>query len=232
MVCEFALPYKSSFETAKGLGEAWNALATVDLYPLPYNRFTYADSAVWWLVPSRDRGAYRYGEVVVSTGSWHARPGCIFCGLHIEKGLETDLQGRKLTLQDDWTWHRYLHELDGAVPVALQKSSAALSADLQLTVVASMGDGSGTADRVVYTTRGMDLEFQREDMQRGVLRGLSKAKSFGALADTLRALPYDDRAWSWFEIFVGSDFEPSGKKGRDDSDRCLAMLKPFEQWLS
>ena len=82
----------------------------------PWNRY-YPDNTLWWIVPSTEWPAYKHRKLFFSPE--HAPTGCLFCGLHIEKGLDPSVAeayspgaGQRLVMKEDWTWFRFLTDLN------------------------------------------------------------------------------------------------------------------------
>lgn len=93
----------------------------------PWNRFD-PDNHLWWLVPSTDWPAYRYGKLFFD---WvePSDPTVISCGLHVERGLDLRLEsvyssrsGSAYLMRNDWEWPRFLSDLkDGRVAAAVDE---------------------------------------------------------------------------------------------------------------
>ena len=73
----------------------------------PYN-INNPGSNIWWVVPSQEWPAYKYGKIGVYKENDLYR-----VGLYIEKGVsKTDQKGNidKITLKEDWTWNQFIRE--------------------------------------------------------------------------------------------------------------------------
>lgn len=98
----------------------------------PWNLY-HPDQTLWWVIPGSQWPAYRFGKLFFTPDG--IPEGCVFCGLHVEKGLGqgaadgyTSARGRRLLMDDDWLWHDFVQDVQagkfsGAVAVLEQKVS-------------------------------------------------------------------------------------------------------------
>jgi hypothetical protein len=91
----------------KKLAEEIKSLAGVKLYAKPYNRFM-PDDSVWWLIPSNEYPAYKYGKLFFET-----RDNSIFCGYYLEKGVNTKdgSYSDSSQIANDWIWNEFMGNL-------------------------------------------------------------------------------------------------------------------------
>ena len=223
------LPYPDFLSAVHGLLAQWNSLPAVDLNLLPYNRFDAVKSSVWWLAPTREKVAFKYGKLLVGEDHPVSMPGSMFCGLHIEKGPEYVGVKAGHKLGDDWIWSGFLNDCSGAFNDAASEARRVLNADLDIHVFA-WPDGGGGPDHLQFELGDAGLKNTEAVTPLNVLEGLDKADSVPALGRALSDLSSDRREFYWIGVQVGHMFklDPAGP---DDTDQCLRMLRVFEPWL-
>ena len=226
------LPYPTAYDTAMAVKEVWKSLPSPDVWLLPYNRFAHEDSRVWWLVPARDRAAFRYAKLCFSTHPNHVGEGQILCGLHVEKGIEAPIPEANWILQEDWVWHRFLENMGEALAKAVRAAAEILHAPIGVLVIAHAYNdpGGGPADRAVYTSTGEELVEEETGKLGHVTAHLRVARSWAELAEKLTGLPRETAAWYWLGMHVGGTFGLQ-EGGDDRTEECVKMLRCFESWL-
>ncbi len=72
----------------------------------PFNRFDTARS-LWWIVPSTEYPAYRFGKFFVDEVDDRYE-----VGLHVEKGWTQSIERKpELMMDNSWTWHLFVDAL-------------------------------------------------------------------------------------------------------------------------
>lgn len=82
----------------------------------PFNRFDKANTE-WWLIPSSEYPAYRFGKLCFHRYPRNAK-GVLYTGFYIEKGLAPELSSlpevqKKHIMEGNWFWHTFLEHASG-----------------------------------------------------------------------------------------------------------------------
>ena len=106
---------------------------------LPYNPHD-ADQTTWWMVPSSENPAYKFGKYVVRRSDRVA--GGLLLGLEVEKGVGpgaapafSSPKGRSLVLQPDWLWPEFVSAIrDETFGKAIVAASSSAGVDVAIRV--------------------------------------------------------------------------------------------------
>jgi hypothetical protein len=105
-----------------------------------------ADRTTWWLVPSTDFPAHRFGKYSVR---WvEPAQKTTFAGLEIEKGVGPAAapafrspKGRRLVMTGDWEWFRFIEDVrSGEFLDALNSATARIETEVLVRVSLGMVD--------------------------------------------------------------------------------------------
>ena len=191
------------------------------LTPRPWDIYE-PDTTSWWLVPSSDWPAYKYGKFHFDWGE--DERDSIFLGLYIEKGLDPSVssvyscpKGLRHIMHNDWTWFRLIRDLEnGQIPQKVKSFASDLPTPLELIV-----DGGYVQDPCDFDPYAPQLQWHQYLFEwdtissRFVLKSQqSPAEVFGALSQlrTLDDLPsilkaFTSNAWLWVDFFMGIRFQ-------------------------
>lgn len=234
--------------SAQELAHSLNDQLNLRLTPRPWNIYAPADT-FWWLVPSGDWPAYRYGKLAFSQakdvprkhllgrGSQLLHIDDIFAGFNVEKGygpsaivVNPALQRKTAQLiTPNWLWHE-LTDPAGAERFGRTLATAAAHADTCAYVNAynvrdPTDDQVGDADSVMFRcgTTGI-VKVVDNGYPLDVLRDAGAATTFPELAAHLRAVS----DFHWVDVYIGTHVP----KGDVDLGRLFGdALSPFEHWL-
>src|ERR1700752_3253793 len=112
----------ADFRNPAALANAIRDAAGMKLTARPFNYFE-GDEGIWWLIPSTDWPAYKYGKFMFT-----ARPNdgvgvipsvdadTIYCGYYIEKGLSPTVSAAypshaQWVMGTDWLWSKFIAAL-------------------------------------------------------------------------------------------------------------------------
>lgn len=214
-----------SFRSPQDACHAIGHVADVDVGKLvcrPWNMHA-PERSPWWLVPSGDWPAYRYGKYYFD---WILGDETrILCGLYIEKGLGEAVRdaysGAKWArsiMTPNWTWHRWLQDLQTHRVSDVVKNVARISVvPVEFRIDGSHVSGpdfdrSETTPKYptdVYHLRwkpnATEFEFVGADRKANVLDELSEAMSFADLYRVLEGLGRNP--WLWIDVFVALQLE-------------------------
>lgn len=186
----------------------------------PWNRYD-PDNTFWWLVPSTDWPAYKHGKVFFSPERAPAEH--LFCGLHIEKGLDpsvapayTSARGRRLIMTPEWTWFDFLADFDsGRLRSAIIRAREATGTLLLLRLEAGFVEDPGSFDpqaprpkpkwdTVVFDASGSTLSLTTCETPANLLTDVAGSQTLGDLARSIPAIP--TISWVWLDAFIGTIF--------------------------
>ena len=98
------------------------AAREIELAARPFHRF-HPDATVWWLIPSREWPAFKFGKLFFDAELPTMAPdaGSIFCGFCVEKGLGTPLSAIRgynpsWIIGQDWLWEQFVDSLRSTFP--------------------------------------------------------------------------------------------------------------------
>ena len=234
--------------SAQELAHGLNNRLKLGLTPRPWNLYAPADT-FWWLVPSTDWPAYRYGKLAFSHASDIPRKDLlgvndqildvdrIFAGFNAEKGygnvatvVNPALSRKPAQIIDPrWLWFELISE-SGAARFSRTLATAAARAEIYTYVVASYvrdreAARDGQKDAVMFkcSTNGLARVLDN-NFPVNALRGAEIATTFAELADRLRSI--DD--YYWVDLYVGTHV-PKGNI--DLADLHSKVVSCFDAWL-
>lgn len=181
--------------------------------PRPFNRYK-VERSLWWLVPSKDFPAYKYGKFMIEK-----RNNEILIGIHVEKGLE---KGDKLqkdeTLDDSWVWHDLMNAFENGE-----------LKDTLISIQESLGNEIKTEINVQVPVLSYDEIISLENgqfVQKGHVVDLKN------VPHKLRSI--EDVEWYWIDIFVQFVIpikDDSTTKELIDFEIADRLMAPLEKWV-
>ena len=175
----------------------------------PWNYFK-PESTLWWLVPSTEWPAYKYGKLVLS----RKKEGYEI-GLNIEKGISEKvcqvLNGKKdLCVRDDWVWNDFLEDLlKGKFENNLEEISNAANKPVKVLVQASTVNNEydpysekieGLETEHVISFKYSDGNFECiQDELKGEMR---RYGNISKVSDLNKIFVSKDMEWFWIDIYI------------------------------
>jgi len=200
-------------------------------YGLPYNRFEIDNSKHWWLSPTSEKAAFKYGKALFTTDDSWVRGGEVFCGFNVEKGVEAEGSWNSNNLMNDsWFWHRFLEVAHTQFVPVVEAAREAVKENLKMYIASGIPVQGEKWDRVVFEINDASLTVEEYEQGNQSLSGISNCSNITELADALQELSGPKSAWHWIDIIVGRSFTLD-VNGDDNTDDCAAMLKCFENWM-
>jgi hypothetical protein len=196
-----------------------DACAPVELTARPYNRFEPLNTT-WWLVPSTEWPAHRFGKLIFS--NWadpDGRP-MLFAGLSVEKGFgpvvaAVDRRMQPLVMKTGWQWPGVLDDLSaGALDSAVARVAGQTGLPVFVGVAASYyqdiepGDPYGQraqVDRLTFHASGADLGLVAQQLGVDLLGSLTSTRTLSQLGRALLAV--QNQAWAWIDLSFGISLE-------------------------
>lgn len=129
---------KDVFKNARALVNEVNNIADIAkiiLFSKPYNNFNL-DESLWWLVSTNKQSTFEYGKLF-----FEVRGDDMFCGYHIEKGVNTtdDLYPQSNQLDKDWLWNEFMASLRDNDEKLVSAITQLASKELKSHLVVSAG---------------------------------------------------------------------------------------------
>jgi len=206
------------------------AILMRDRYLRDRNLKSYNDD-LWWITPvsTVNRPAYEYGKYVFDSRPDISASGCLFCGLHVEKGYGKDAEivYRNKVMDSTWMWHRFLNDLSTDVSDAVHEASKMIDCQLEFHVVLTLPDESRVP--IVFETDGRTLTISATSEDLGPTGNLSMADDWSSLAKQINALDFGRLQWHWIDIEIGVPFRL--RSDDEDSDRCAKLLQCLRPWF-
>jgi len=242
-----SLRYPNARSVAYAVKEELDGQGSSQITARPWNRHD-PDNTFWWLVPSGDWPAYKHGKIFFSPD--RAPRDCLFCGLHVEKGLDPSIAaaypsggGKRMIMGDDWTWHEFIEDLNtdslrSAIKRASEESAEPVVIRFEAGFVEDPGSFDPHANRpkwdiVVCETFDNSLLVKTSDTPSNLLDKVAQSQSFDELASFISAIPNPE--WVWLDVFLGSVFlknqEVTSPDTWDAGQLWNKALSIWEPWL-
>lgn len=95
------------FNNSRTLVKEIQYIAGLDLFTNSYDRY-HPNNTTWWLIPSKEFPAFKYGKLFFKMTERG-----MFCGYHIEKGINTedDLRYSSFQMNSEWRWNKFMANL-------------------------------------------------------------------------------------------------------------------------
>lgn len=213
-------PYVNPREMAYELNKWVQKEKKLNLTARPYN-FRDPDNGRWWLIPSTETPAYKFGKYVFDFLS--DETDILFCGFEVEKGPDkndSDIRsfyqsekGRRLLMSSDWTWFNFLNFLkSGRISNTISSIYKKVRIPLTFNISARIlndpkffdpYDKRLPGDDMIFETKGDDLLFNYDDsvLEANLLLSLKNIKNLMDLHHTITKIK--DYAWVWIDIWIG-----------------------------
>ena len=222
--------------------EGWQQLST-----RPWNRYD-PDNTLWWIIPSAEWPAYKHGKLFFSPE--RAPTGCLFCGLHVEKGLDPSIAGaysagagQRLIMKENWTWFEFLTDLGSEnLCSTIMSASEAANSPVTLRFEAGFVDDPGLFDpqaprpkwdTIIFESSGTNLDIKSCETPSRLLTKLENIKSLGDLESSISSIPNSN--WVWLDTFIGFMFiKNTGNDpytSWDSEELWTKILSLWEPWF-
>lgn len=200
------------------------------------------------MIPGTEWPAYRFGKLFFTPDE--APEGCVFCGLHVEKGLGQgaadgypSARGRRLLMDDDWLWHGFVQDVragkfSGAVAVLEQKVSSPVLLRCQAGPVLDPDSFDPQSprpvwDMIFFSASDETLSLRHHEKRTDLLDRVAQANTLPKMMAALLSLPRPD--WVWVDLFVGIYLalagEAPGPEAWDVATLWERALSPWEPWF-
>jgi len=242
--------YRSPQEVCKAIG-AIAQQRFQKLSPRPWNRYE-PDESSWWLVPSGDLPAYRYGKFYFDwAGSDRS---ALLCGLYMEKGIGEEAaqaylspKGRRYIMDSGWSWFTLLRDLQHGIRNVVEALGQSLPFPIEFRIDGGYVSDPESFDRYasdlpwdVYTlhwlhSRGV-FELAEAKREAKLLDQLGGVTNFAQLFEVLDSL--SQNPWLWLDVFICIRLQIAVKRSSETEtsdlwqagtmwDRFLSHLIPW-----
>jgi hypothetical protein len=209
----------------------------------PWNMYD-PDHTFWWLVPGTEWPAYQHGKLFFSPD--HAPDGFLFCGLHMEKGLDLSVAsayesraGKRLIMDEDWAWHGFFKDLGTEkLSHALEHASREIAAPVLIRLDAGIVQDPGSFDplaprpkwdNVIFETSGDFLKIESKETPSNILDDIARSKDMSRLNKAISEIKTS--GWIWLDFFIGSLFEKTSASSDPDSWNAKLLWNKGLSWL-
>lgn len=253
--------FRNNQEMAKAVCEAAQQIEGKRYTPRPWNRFE-PENTDWWIVPTTEWPAYRYGKGMFKRVDY--LPGRLLICLYIEKGFApvvaeaySSLATRGQILDDQWTWHRFVAGLsNGSVLRAIEQFDPAIELILEVSAWypseyeafdpyslprydTKTGEDCRSpedAGLVWFGIRGESLVPIGQRCMGEILAPISKCRRLADLGTAMLRTP--TLSWTWIDISIGMEASllPESQAAQEetwDGARIWKrLLRPWLPWIA
>jgi len=237
-------------QNARILAYKIKEIADINLVARPFNRFN-TDKTIWWLIPSNEWPAYKYGKIFCDLQKDPNFPQKekLYCGFYIEKGLgeiTRNIFRSSLIMDNSWLWSDFCEDCQS------YQISPSLFQDKILTVqIAYIPPEKG---RDISQPEDLDLIKKNFQVIRSTfactreckLKPLGKrmnpvynhkfnldknivhSEKIPDLLTNIKKIP--DIDWLWVDLYIGK-FVPVDLTDISLTDLWKKELAPWKPWL-
>jgi len=222
-------PYTSTLDIADQLRRVADQRGP-HLTPLPFNRFEKIDQTTWWLAPTNENPAFKYGKIACTRENFEPS---MFIGLYVEKGFTApgNYPGKKIRWQMDstWLWSSFIQAMkSGDVDRLADEVELRTGAPICIALDGGVeGTPSEDWDFIEFARQGGMLS-QTSDPH-GCLAGLANVRTLPELVATIGKIPSLD--WTWLDFHLGVLFSFSEDGGWTPSEIWDRVCQPMRPWL-
>lgn len=218
------IKFQSPMEAARAVAGLYDGFT-----PRPNNYHRAAQAQLWWVVPSSELPAFKYGKFMFSDSEE-----VLNCGVHVEKGfgqlaVHSGAKQSEL-MRGDWLWHRFMTDLEsGSVSRALIAIASELNEPVTVHLSAHYCGGGTEPDVVEFIYDGSILTLKHCSIRQDVLTDIRSANQLEKLPQALANLANQD--WFWVNVMCYVSFakDPSCEYG--ELELCKHVLRYLEPWV-
>ena len=182
----------------------------------PFNRFN-AEKSMWWIIPSTEFPAYKFGKFMIDENP----NGTYSLGIHIEKGFQKSIDSKeKEMLEEGWIWHEFMSAIEqGEIDKILKEIDKKYGYSLEILISIDIPE-MNTGALITLS----DSEFI--DKQTG------NKVSVEQLPKKIKNI--DGIEWFWVDLFVyfGIKKVTNETEAKWTTNSIVEdLLVPFEKWI-
>ncbi len=213
----------------------------------PYNRYA-PDNSLWWLIPSTDWPAYKYGKVTIS----EEQKGELFFGINIEKAIGREAadcyqskKAQKIIMDSEWCWYDFLEALKGNEVASAMASIQDNTYGLPLHILFSghVIDDPAFFDPYSQYDYGDQViwNYKKEELvcitqPKSFFYPLKSVDKLNYLAEAL--IQITELSWLWIDIYAGVVLENHNKLENHETKHLYngymiwqKFIEPWENWV-
>ncbi|MBF8983008.1 hypothetical protein IZY60_05620 [Lutibacter sp. B2] len=209
------LKYENTMNAARSLATHLN-YGQKRFSPRPWNK-NIPEDTLWWVVPSNEWPAYRYGKYVLFNDR-----GYTFCGLHVEKGLGENVAlyypntiKKGWIMKNDWMWHKFIDDIsNNKISQTIQQLQKYNNEKPNLLVrgglVVDPSDFDPHApksDEIWFEFDNDKLEITEVKLPSRVISNLLDAKSLSDIPKILSTMDRDELGCIWIDFHILAKFK-------------------------
>jgi|GEM_PF-4015928 len=149
------------FNNSRTLVKEIQDISGLDLFRNRYDRFK-PDNTTWWLIPSNEFPAFKYGKLF-----FEMTERGMFCGYHIEKGLNTEDDLRvhgSFQMNGEWRWNKFMASLRTNDKDLVSALTEFASNELKSYIVVSTDGKNKTKLELIEFEIDSNLNLHRQTM--------------------------------------------------------------------
>ncbi|NMA85361.1 MAG: hypothetical protein GX962_16030 [Epulopiscium sp.] len=203
----------------------------------PWN-FYQAATSLWWLVPSKEWPAYKYGKIAIYREKDKYR-----IGLHVEKGITKFVADalsipikdhEKVVIRDDWKWNGFLRDVkSGKLQKVLNKITDEMNKSLKIII--QLSDYNGPDSKIVEF-EGLELgnsitfDFFNSELKcikeqtKGDMNNYTNINTISELAEVFED---DKNQWYWIDVYIL--FEVDENEVLDPSEYAFVFIENYKE---
>lgn len=182
----------------------------------PFNRFDI-EKSMWWIIPSKEFPAYRYGKYMVEEN-----PGGTYSvGTHIEKGLENAFDYKpKLMLDKEWIWYDFIQAVaNGEISRLLKAIHDKIEDSAEIIIKIDIPDIKRSRKLILNNQHFIDSETGMTIELESIPQWIKEIEGI---------------EWYWVDFyiyFIIPKINQQVEKKWSGYDIVENLLAPFEQWI-
>ena len=237
-------------QNARILAYKIKEIADINLVARPFNRFN-PDKTIWWLIPSNEWPAYKYGKIFCDLQKEPNFPHeeKLYCGFYVEKGLgeiTRNVFHPSLIMDSSWLWNDFYEDC----------LNYRISPSLFQNKILTLQIGYISPEKGEYIKQPEEFDLIKNNSQ--VIRPtflctkeyklilldqkidpthnlkfnldekISHAQQFLDLLANIKKIP--DIDWLWVDLYIGK-FIPADLTSISLTELWEKELAPWKPWL-
>jgi len=238
-------PFRTPREVCYSVGDVVDR-KVVKLVRRPWNQYE-PDISSWWLTPSSDWPAYRYGKFYFDW-DWSDKD-TILCGLYIEKGIDPKARtaypsekGTRLIMDSNWTWYRLLQDFQNHSIERIVKNVAhSLPSSIKFRIDGGYIPDPASFDpyaprfswdlyQLLWQQKSNEFKAMKVKSEANLLNELVEVKTFNDLYLSLKK--FNESAWIWVDFFISIKLRIAQEKDKfSESNQLWGASDIWDKFL-
>ena len=237
-------------QDARVLAYKIKEIADINLVVRPFNRFN-PDKTIWWLVPSKEWPAHKYGKIFCDLQKKPNFPHeeKLYCGFYVEKGLKGNYKKylpSSLIMDNSWLWNDFYEDclsykispslfqnkiltvqIENILPkkernIEQKKELKSEKKELQIIRCTFLCTEE-------YKLKPLDQEINPiYNLKFNLNKTIVSSKKISDLLANIKKIP--DIDWLWVDLYIGK-FIPADLTSISLTELWEKELAPWKPWL-